>query len=92
MVLPDGRILEYFVYGSEREDALILINFPGLGTTGKLDVSLWSEYYRKANVKKISITTPGSGYSSVDPHRKLLNWHKDVDVVLKQEKVDKFIL
>jgi hypothetical protein len=33
---------------------------------------------------------PGFGYSSVKKNRKIADWHLDVDVILKKEKIEKF--
>ena len=93
VTLPDGRILEYFVYGSEEKDARVLIQLAGTGGTGKYftqgDIP---STCLKLNIKGISITYPGHAYSSVNVGRRVIDFVDDVDEVLKVENVDKFMI
>ena len=88
--LDDGRIVEYFVYGSDKPDARVLVQvngsmgtawiFPQLGPVQKkLD---------ELNVKGIAVTVPGFGYSSPLVGRRMGDWAKsDLEPVLVAENI-----
>lgn len=91
--LKDGRILEYFVYGSEKKDARVLIELSGTGGTGKFFTN--GEIPAKCielNVKGIGITFPGHAYSTVNVGRRIIDFAADVDEVLKAEHVVAFMV
>eukprot|EP00854_Cymbomonas_tetramitiformis_P019113 gene19113-22854_t len=88
--LSDGRIVEYFVYGSEATDARVLVQINGsMGTGwmfGQFPASV--QKLKELNVKGLSITVPGHGYSSAQAGRKIGDWAKDdVEPVLMAEGV-----
>lgn len=87
---PDGRIIEYYVYGSTSPDARILIQINGSLGSAKFfsEMPTMVNILKAKNVKAISINIPGHGFTSVDPLRKIGDWAKsDVDPVLQAEKV-----
>jgi hypothetical protein len=63
VILPDSRVLEYFVYGSTDDDATVLVQISGSFGTGRIflegDIQ---KTCRDLNIKGISITVPGHGY------------------------------
>ena len=68
VTLPDGRILEYFVYGSDSADAPVLVEISGSGGTAKyFTVGPRIDKMKELNVKGIGITVPGHGFS-VSPY------------------------
>jgi len=83
----DGRVIEYFVAGPT--EGRILINIAGNGFTGKLLAKcLPSAFLEKNNIRLISISLPGFGFST--PLRTLTykDWiHTDLAVILTTEKV-----
>ena len=86
----DGRIIEYYVYGSERPDALVLLQVNGSNGTGRLYSRLKGFVDRlvSENVKGISISLPGHGLSSNAPDRRIGDWPRDdVETVFAQEGV-----
>jgi pimeloyl-ACP methyl ester carboxylesterase len=92
----DGRLVEYFVHGSTKTDAAILVDCPGGGCTGALVGKLpgvveWCEAH---NVKIISPSYPGFGYSEVRPGWTIGEWPKsDLEPILEQEGVtDSFLV
>ena len=93
VTLPDGRILEYFVYGSDQKDARVIIEFEGTGGTGKIFTQgNIPAKCKELNVKGIGITLPGHAYSTVNVGRRVIDIIADVDEVLKVEEVDKFMV
>jgi len=92
----DGRLVEYFVHGSTKNDAAILVDCPGGGATGALvgklpGVAEWCEAH---NVKIISPSYPGFGHSEVRPGWTIGEWPKsDLEPILEQEGVtDSFMV
>lgn len=87
----DGRIIEYFICGSERADARVLVYCHGSMSTGKMFGTLpkWVAKAKSLNVKVIAITQPGGGYSSIQPGRRIENWPRDdLQPVLAAEGVN----
>lgn len=88
--LNDGRIVEYFVYGSEDPNAPVLLEINGSGGTGWMFKELEgiTKALKQYNVKAISISVPGHGYSSTQINRTIGNWPKDdVEPVLNAEGI-----
>lgn len=86
----DGRIIEYFVYGSEEPNAKILLQIGGDMSSAKMFSELPSivKTLKDKNVKAISVNIPGFGFTSGDPLRRMGDWAKsDVDPVLKAESI-----
>ena len=86
----DGRVIEYYVYGSESADARIFVQIHGSMSSAKMFsktpgmISALKEH----NVKGIGINLPGHGFTSPEPHRRLGAWPAtDVAPVLAAEKV-----
>lgn len=90
----DGRIIEYFISGSERADARVLVLCHGALCTGKIMAHTDSEWLAKLNslnIKIIAVTQPESGYSTIQPGRRIENWPRDdLQPVLAAEGVDTF--
>lgn len=86
----DGRIIEYYVYGSMEPDAKILLQCGGDMSSAKMFSELPSivKALKDKNVKAISVNVPGFGFTSADPHRRIGDWAKsDVEPVLKAEAI-----
>ena len=66
-VMPNRRVIEYYVYGSEKDDATTLVVLHGSGSTGKyLNQYLFpDDALKKLNVRAISPSYPGHGGSDV---------------------------
>lgn len=87
----DGRVIEYFVYGSENKDARILLQINGSMGTGWLFAHAEGivAKLKEHNIKAISITVPGHAYSTVQPTRKIGDWPRDdVRPVFQAEGID----
>eukprot|EP01080_Neovahlkampfia_damariscottae_P004475 gene4475-7856_t len=91
VTLPDGRILEYFIYGEKKNYQKTIIEFNSF-SGAKVLASTTNEDYQRLKIRGIGITIPGFGFSSLKINRKLNEWHRDVEVVLKKENVKKFWL
>lgn len=86
----DGRIIEYYVYGSSQPDAKIFLQINGSTGTGRVFSRLKGMADRLAaeNVRGIAISVPGHGLSSNHPARRIGDWPRDdVAVVFAQEGV-----
>lgn len=92
--LPDGRILEYFVYGSTKPDAKVLVQMMGTAGTAHFfpSAARYTAALDEMNVKGIGITVPGHGFSSTKVGRLIYDFCQDVKPVLELEGVDKFIV
>jgi len=90
----DGRIVEYFVYGSSNVDARVMLQINGSMGTGYYPalMPLVNEKMKELNIKGISITIPFYGYTSAPTSPstyKLGDWPLlDVLPVLKAEGID----
>ena len=87
----DGRIVEYFLYGSDAPDAkAVMLQINGSMGTGYMpaNLSLVDKKLKELNLRGISITIPGQGYTSMFPATwyHLGDWPRlDVVPVLKAE-------
>jgi pimeloyl-ACP methyl ester carboxylesterase len=95
--LADGRIVEYFICGSTSPDATVLLDCHGGNCSGKFFSSIpeWLEKCEKdqLNLKVISLSQPGFGYSTILPERKIADWPMmDVLPILKMENVNEFLV
>lgn len=85
------RIIEYFIFGSERANARVLVYCHGGMFTGKLFGTLptWVAKANSLNIKIIAVSQPGHGYSSIQPGRRIENWPRDdLQPVLAAEGVN----
>lgn len=91
---PQGRIVEYFVWGCRQPDATVAVIIHGQAVTGKCSQLLYPEdILQRLNVKAIAPSCPGHGYTDAVPNRRLALWPKDdLEHVLKQEGVEQFIV
>lgn len=89
--LEDGRIVEYFVYGSDQADARVLLQINGTFGTGwgLMSFPLVSAKLKELNIKGVSITVPGHGFSSMrGGGYQIGQWPKDdVEPVLAKEGI-----
>mmetsp|Transcript_98639 Transcript_98639/g.175661 ORF Transcript_98639/g.175661 Transcript_98639/m.175661 type:complete len:394 (-) Transcript_98639:148-1329(-) len=86
----DGRVIEYYVYGSDESDAKILLQVGGDMSSAKMFSELPSivKVLKDKNVKAISVNIPGFGFTSADPLRRIGDWAKsDVQPVLEAEGI-----
>lgn len=89
----DGRIVEYFVYGSNNVDAKVCVLLHGSGSTGKFfnQYICQEQALIELNVRAISPSYPGHGGSDVDMFRRITDWPMtDLEPILRKEEVDKF--
>jgi len=79
VVTQDGRIIEYFVWGSEQKDATVAVICHSVFQEGKeFNQYLYPhEVIEKLNVKVIVPSLPGHGNSDVQPSRRISDWPND---------------
>ena len=88
-----GRMIEYFVYGSQDKDAKVVVTMHGSGPEALSEVHLHEPACETLGVKGISISLPGYGYTDMKPGRQVKDWPKeDLEPVLTQEGVEKFMI
>lgn len=89
----DGRVVEYLVYGSNREDATVMVQMHGATSTGGLMCTWNAEMFKQLNIRGIAPTMPNSGYSDIQPDRRIANFPRDdLAPILWAEGVDEFLV
>jgi pimeloyl-ACP methyl ester carboxylesterase len=89
---PDGRIVEYLVYGSQRPDAKVIVQLHGTTSTGGFECRFNGPLLEELNLKGIAPSLPGHGYSDVHIGRQVADFPKDLEVILEAEAVDEFMV
>jgi len=87
---PNGRIIEYYVYGSEEHDAKIFLQLCGDMSSANTFPQFPSmvKVLQDKNVKAISVNYPGIGFTSANPLRRMGDWaESDVEPVLRAEGI-----
>eukprot|EP00927_Polykrikos_kofoidii_P059337 TRINITY_DN54510_c0_g1_i1.p1 TRINITY_DN54510_c0_g1~~TRINITY_DN54510_c0_g1_i1.p1 ORF type:complete len:422 (+),score=54.20 TRINITY_DN54510_c0_g1_i1:115-1266(+) len=89
----DGRIVEYIVYGSEKDDAQVMVQMHGAGSSAGL-MCLWNaELFKELNLKGIAPSMPNSGYSDIHPTRRIADFPRDdLAPILSAEGVTEFLV
>jgi len=87
MVLPDGRTLGYAQYGATTGRPIFFLH--GLATT-RIDAAVWDDTARELNVRLIAPDRPGTGWSSPQPGRTLLDYPKDIEQLAAHLKLEKY--
>lgn len=91
IALESGRTVEYFTYGSVRDDAAIVVALHGSGTTGKYFNQYWlpEDALKRLNCRVISPSYPGHGGTDMQPNRRIIEWPlTDLIPILEKEKVE----
>ena len=86
----DGRIVEYYVYGSDEADARIFLQIHGSGGTGQIFPRMKGTVDRlvENNIKGISISLSGNGLTEIDHTRRIGDWpNTDLRPVFEQEGI-----
>jgi pimeloyl-ACP methyl ester carboxylesterase len=86
--LTDGRTLSYAVYGSPvpRVTVIYMHGFPSSRFEGKL----WHSACTNHGIRLISPDRPGSGRSTFQKNRRILDWPADIVELADQLKVNEF--
>jgi len=90
-----GRKVEYFVWGSQKPDAMVAVLIHGQAGTGKGYQAFFypQDVMESLDVKAIAPSLPGHGYTDADNNRRIANWPaEDLDAVLRAENVNQFIV
>ena len=89
LVLPSGRHLSYFEFGTKNGTAVFYFHgFPG----SHLDIDIFKadDVAKKLNIRLVAINRPGYSYSDFLTERNLLNWPDDVNAVADSLSLDTF--
>ena len=86
---PDGRIVEYFLYGSEDPSARVLVQCPGSMATGYHNTGLpkLCAKLKELNIRGVSVSMAGYGFTSWRSDFRLCDYAVDVEAVLKAEGI-----
>jgi pimeloyl-ACP methyl ester carboxylesterase len=86
--LSDGRTLSYAVYGSPvpRKTVIYMHGYPSSRFEGKI----WHSACTKHGVRLIAPDRPGSGFSTFQKGRTILDWSIDVIALVDQLKIHEF--
>jgi pimeloyl-ACP methyl ester carboxylesterase len=86
--LSDGRTLSYAIYGSPvpRKTVMYMHGFPSSRFEGKI----WHSACTKHSVRLIAPDRPGSGFSTFQKARSILDWPTDVIALADQLKIHEF--
>ena len=88
-----NRLIEYRVHGSDRPDARISVTMYASGVNIPGVKGPFAGVYEDLNVREISVSLPGFGWSTIQPGRQVENWpHDDLEPILQAEGVDKFVV
>lgn len=88
--LKDGRCLSYAIYGSPvpRVTIIYMHGFPSSRFEGKL----WHSACTRSKIRLVAPDRPGSGQSTFQPDRRILDWPGDVLALLDHLKVEQFYI
>ena len=89
---PDGRIVEYLVYGSDRPDAKVIVQVHGAGTSAAWQCFMNAALCEELNLKGIAPSMPGYGYSDIHVGRRIVDFARDVELILDAERVNTFMV
>jgi pimeloyl-ACP methyl ester carboxylesterase len=88
----DGRIVEYLVYGSQRDDAKVIVQMHGSTTTGGWQCMMNASLCEALNLKGIAPSVPCHGYSDLHIGRKISDFPLDLAIILEAEGVNEFMV
>jgi pimeloyl-ACP methyl ester carboxylesterase len=89
ITLPDGRNLNYGIYGDRDASNRTFFYHHGFPGT-HAEAAALDEPARRRHVRLICINRPGMGGSTFQPDRRLLDWPKDLLAVADHLAVDRF--
>jgi len=89
----DGtRVVAYYVFGSDRPDAKVVVFCHGMGDEGSffpgllLNNNTNNKIFEQRNIKAIAPALPGHGFSDTQKGRTIGNWPRDdLEPILKRE-------
>jgi pimeloyl-ACP methyl ester carboxylesterase len=88
ITLNDGRTLSFAIYGSPvpRTTVMYMHGFPSSRFEGKL----WHSAAAKHGVRLIAPDRPGSGFSTFQKNRRILDWPADITSLADELKIKEF--
>ena len=90
--MPDGRIVEYLVYGSQDPQARVIVQIHGASSSAGWICAMYAPLLAELNIKGIAPSLPGYGFSDIYVGRLIKDWPRDVEAILEQESVDQFLV
>jgi pimeloyl-ACP methyl ester carboxylesterase len=90
--LPDGRTLEYLVYGSKRPDAKVIVQMHGQGASAGMMCKFNASLCEELNLKGIAPSLPGHAFSDIHVDHTIVGFPKDLEMVLEAEGVGEFMV
>lgn len=92
ITMPDGRVVEYLVYGSKDPDAKVIVQIHGASSSAGWMCRMNGPLLQSLNVKGIAPSLPGYGFSDIHIGRLVRDFPKDLEVILEAEAVDAFMV
>jgi pimeloyl-ACP methyl ester carboxylesterase len=88
ITLSDGRTLSFAIYGSPvpRTTVMYMHGFPSSRFEGKL----WHSAAAKHGVRLLAPDRPGSGFSTFQKNRRILDWPADITALANELKIKEF--
>ena len=87
--LSNSHTLSYNVYGSAISSSPTILYFHGQPGSRK-EGSLWAATANRLDVRVIAVDRPGSGLSSFQPKRTILDWPPQVSELMAHLQISKF--
>jgi len=84
--------VEYLVYGSKRPDAKVIVPMHGSSTTGGWQCQINGSLCTELNLKGIAPSVLCHGYSDLHIGRRIVDFPLDLEVILKAEGVEEFMV
>ena len=92
VTMPDGRVVEYLVYGSKDPAAKVIVQIHPAGASAGFPCRMNATLFRDLNLKGIAPSMPGYGYSDIQIGRRIKDFPKDVEAVLEAESIEQFMV
>jgi pimeloyl-ACP methyl ester carboxylesterase len=92
VTMPDGRIVEYLIYGSKKNNAKVIVQIHGASSSAGWQCRMNASLLEALNLKGIAPSMPGYGYSDLYVGRLIKDFPKDVEAILDAEGVDQFMV
>lgn len=92
ITMPDGRIVEYLVYGSKSPDSKVIVQIHGAGNSAGFYCKWSGPLLDELNVKGIAPSMPGVGYSDICPGRLIVDFPLNIEPILEAEGVAEFMV
>lgn len=92
VTMPDGRVVEYLVYGSKDPAAKVIVQIHGASTSAGWMCRMYGPLLESLNLTGIAPSLPGYGFSDIQAGRRIRDFPQDLSVILEAEAVEHFLV